>query len=731
MIATRTAFRTVFNIEQQFNTRAEIIGFNTDTDLLDLTKLKLETLDRVDFVDDHNGTLIQFPGNQSILVRDVRLDQVGAHHIIGVGKRLDVMYLGHDMSPYNRTVDTVEPIHIALPRAIFSDATKDDFTMEPKQKLPSGRLTDLPDGLVYDPDSHVISGNLTEGQTVSIVMVATDPDAVDPVQSDVFTITVVAKPVKIADETRMSDYNRNYKVGDSVQLTFPQSVFTDPDSNDFVMDIKQKSDDGSLRDLPMGLTFYPETRKLIGKVSSPMVLNLVLLAVDKDTPVPVETDLFTITVMATTTQSTTPITTTTTITTPITTTTTNTAPVIMQLEPGETVEATEKADILVLPTAGNATIMGFDVEADALRIDQLASPPRVFSDIRVQELYQSSDGRRMTIAGTRLIFPGRQVVDLPGVDPKTVAARHILDSNANPINQAPILGNLGNRRFSAGGNIDIDISGVAKDPDEGDSLTIAVKQRNGKALPGWLRFNANTLTLSGVAPDDDVVVHIEVVATDSHDVSVSTFFDMTIETRTMPVVVENDEDSPWDIIGGIGTAFSIPAVGTIVSAIYVACKNYCNKNAKSLNDKVWDKLKELDQETAGESEEDYEKRLIETYRLVVYKRHGHNLNCGLDLNQTATLVDSDSIALDRSFEVKIVNKTIHAEISSKKKYSWGPFTTVLKLKKPDNSNQAANGNGASPDPSQAANGNGVLPGPSQAANGNVSPVSGGAPQLVL
>lgn len=80
------------------------------------------------------------------------------------------------------------------------------------------------------------------------------------------------------------------------------------------------------------------------------------------------------------------------------------------------------------------------------------------------------------------------------------------------------------------------------DTDHGDSLTYSATLEDGSPLPGWLKFDPETLAFAGTPGSGDAArLSVSVVATDAHDArGVDTFFlDVVPErdTPTAPVVV--------------------------------------------------------------------------------------------------------------------------------------------------------------------------------------------------
>jgi hypothetical protein len=76
---------------------------------------------------------------------------------------------------------------------------------------------------------------------------------------------------------------------------------------------------------------------------------------------------------------------------------------------------------------------------------------------------------------------------------------------------------------------------VFTDP-QGESLTYAADQSNGKALPSWLSFNAATRSFSGTVPSGAETLSLKVTATDSSGLSAAESFGVTVPAGSGSVV---------------------------------------------------------------------------------------------------------------------------------------------------------------------------------------------------
>jgi VCBS repeat-containing protein len=127
------------------------------------------------------------------------------------------------------------------------------------------------------------------------------------------------------------------------------------------------------------------------------------------------------------------------------------------------------------------------------------------------------------------------------------------------VNDAPTVSTIPNQTAPEQSNFNLNVSNFFSDSDVGDVLTFAA-QRTGAVttLPAWLSFNTNSGVFSGIPDDTDVGVStIQVTATDSGGLSVSTTFTLTVTN-----VNDNPEstDIPAQTVSQ-GTAFTLDVSG--------------------------------------------------------------------------------------------------------------------------------------------------------------------------
>lgn len=100
--------------------------------------------------------------------------------------------------------------------------------------------------------------------------------------------------------------------------------------------------------------------------------------------------------------------------------------------------------------------------------------------------------------------------------------------DVTPVPDAPYLFNIYERSYVADGSavFSFDLDEAADDPDSSDEdLSFVVTGAGGSALPGWLRYDAESHVLSGVAPyGTQDMIPIELTVTDETGLSASTGF---------------------------------------------------------------------------------------------------------------------------------------------------------------------------------------------------------------
>jgi Ca2+-binding RTX toxin-like protein len=93
-------------------------------------------------------------------------------------------------------------------------------------------------------------------------------------------------------------------------------------------------------------------------------------------------------------------------------------------------------------------------------------------------------------------------------------------------------------------------AGLFTDADPGDSFTVTVTQADGSALPSWLTFDPQTLTLSGTPPAGDLgTLALNVVGTDISGQSVEAPLAVTLYNHTVGIVGNDQVTTFYDASG--------------------------------------------------------------------------------------------------------------------------------------------------------------------------------------
>ncbi len=92
-----------------------------------------------------------------------------------------------------------------------------------------------------------------------------------------------------------------------------------------------------------------------------------------------------------------------------------------------------------------------------------------------------------------------------------------------------------NQVWAQGQKISLALPATAFTDPQGETLTYAAVQTNGKALPSWLSFNAATRTFSGTVPSGAETLSLKVTATDSSGLSAAESFGITVPAGSSAV----------------------------------------------------------------------------------------------------------------------------------------------------------------------------------------------------
>ncbi len=145
---------------------------------------------------------------------------------------------------------------------------------------------------------------------------------------------------------------------------------------------------------------------------------------------------------------------------------------------------------------------------------------------------------------------------------------HVADKNDAPVVATPLVSQV----FAAGSTNTYTLPSTAfQDVDANDVLTYKATQTDGTTpLPDWLKFDSDTQTFTGIAPEAKTPVTVRVTATDKQGASV--YNDFKISFSTAPVVqslaVTDSNASNGEALGKAGETLtlqlmlSVPVVST-------------------------------------------------------------------------------------------------------------------------------------------------------------------------
>ena len=161
-------------------------------------------------------------------------------------------------------------------------------------------------------------------------------------------------------------------------------------------------------------------------------------------------------------------------------------------------------------------------------------------------------------------------INVQATDNGGLSATDTFTLTVNNINDAPTLDNaFADQIANAGTAFSFVVpANTFSDVDVGDTLTYSANLRGGGALPGWLSFNATTLTFSGTPSGGDAgVVEVEVTVTDSDNLTASDIFALTVDNTNSAPTLDNaiadqnvNEDAALNFVIPANT-FSDPDAG--------------------------------------------------------------------------------------------------------------------------------------------------------------------------
>ncbi len=126
---------------------------------------------------------------------------------------------------------------------------------------------------------------------------------------------------------------------------------------------------------------------------------------------------------------------------------------------------------------------------------------------------------------------GAITINVTATDGSGASASNSFSINIDNVNDAPVVSNpiADNLAEEDSPFVYTLPSDAFMDVDQGDMLAYGARLADGTALPGWLSFDADTRTFSGIPGEDDIAdLSIEVSATDSEEARVSGIFHLTV-----------------------------------------------------------------------------------------------------------------------------------------------------------------------------------------------------------
>ena len=361
----------------------------------------------------------------------------------------------------------------------------------------------LPGWLIFTPSSLTFSGTPLESDTpatLTIRITATDDGEPQKSASATFTITVqeVNDPPgtpSLADQAATEDLAFSY--------TVPE--VSDPEGHSVAYNAMLDDDSA----LPTWLSFTPSSRTFSGtplESDTPATLTIRVTAKDNGTPPAMASDTFTLTVSER-----------------------NDAPTAGN----DTATVAEGGAVSI--AASTLLANDSDPNNDTLTITSV-------SDAVSGSIALSEDGRTVTYThnGLETMLGGftYTVSDGSATDTATVVI------TVTPINDPPETPSLTNQTATEDEPFSYAFSTVSDS--EGDGITYEASLTDSSALPGWLRFDADTRTFSGTPLEQDTpdTLIIRVTAKDdgTPPESSSATFTITVEEVNDPPVAMSLSD---------------------------------------------------------------------------------------------------------------------------------------------------------------------------------------------
>ena len=150
-----------------------------------------------------------------------------------------------------------DPFSYTLPDNLFSDADNDPLILS---------VSNLPDGLTYDPQTRTLSGTLTSLGSYTLVITASDGDLSSQRE---LNLEVIDNFAPVATDTLIEP--NPARAEQSYSYTLADNLFTDADGDTLTF---------SMSGLPDGLSFNPDNQTISGTPSSAGEYEITLTASD-------------------------------------------------------------------------------------------------------------------------------------------------------------------------------------------------------------------------------------------------------------------------------------------------------------------------------------------------------------------------------------------------------------------------------------------------------------------
>jgi Ca2+-binding RTX toxin-like protein len=368
----------------------------------------------------------------------------------------------------------------------------------------------LPAWLSFDAATQIFSGTPGNDQVGTLSLKVTATDMAGASASDEFDLTVIN--VNDAPVVANAIINQSTLEDELFTYTVPVSAFNDVDAGD-TLTYRATLADGSA--LPSWLSFDEATQTFSGTPTNDDVGTLSLKVIATDIAGASASDDFNITVENV-----------------------NDVPLVSSPLVDQTTLEDELFTYTVPVSAFNDVDVGDTLTYRATLADGSALPS-----------WLSFDEATQTFSGT----PGNDDVGtlslkVTATDMAGASVSDDFDVTIVNVNDAPVVANaLADQNTLEDAMFSFTVpADTFADVDACDILTYSATLADGSALPSWLTFNSDTMTISGTPGNDDVgTLSLKVTATDMAGASVSDDFDLVVQNADInnaPVLVNQISD---------------------------------------------------------------------------------------------------------------------------------------------------------------------------------------------